>query len=116
MLRFLGLLAYVLVSMSVGMTSITHAMEPVGGTTIAASATTLVAELGHAQGDSDEVPADSDKGYPHHHVSCHGDHVAAAFDCDGTLLAAAPLNDAALGALFPLPSRAIDPALRPPQA
>lgn len=116
MQRLLCLLAYLLVSMSIGMTSIAHAMEPAGGATIAASATTMVAELGHTQGDSDEVPADSDKGYPHHHVSCHGDHVAAAFDCDETLLAAAPISDATLGALFPLPSRATDPALRPPQA
>jgi hypothetical protein len=116
MLRFLGLLAYVLVSMSVGMTSIAHAMEPAGGTTIAASATTLVAELGHTQGDSDEVPADSDKGYPHHHVSCHGDHLATAYECGGNVLASTRPDEMTLGALFPLPSRATDPALRPPQA
>jgi hypothetical protein len=29
----------------------------------------------HAPGDGDEVPADADKGYPHHHASCHEHHV-----------------------------------------
>ena len=28
----------------------------------------------HAPGDGDEVPADADKGYPHHHASCHEHH------------------------------------------
>ena len=116
MVRLLGLLAFVLVSMSIGMTSVAHAMEPVGGLTIATSQASLVAELGHTQGDSDEVPADSDKGYPHHHVSCHGDHLATAFECDGTVLASARPGDMTLGTLPPLPSRATDPALRPPQA
>jgi hypothetical protein len=27
---------------------------------------------GHFEGDSDEVPADSDKATPHHHGVCHG--------------------------------------------
>lgn len=26
---------------------------------------------GHWAGDGDEVPADSDRGYPHHHPGCH---------------------------------------------
>jgi len=29
----------------------------------------------HGPGDGDEVPADADKGYPHHHASCHEHHV-----------------------------------------
>jgi hypothetical protein len=29
----------------------------------------------HSPGDGDEVPADTDKGYPHHHASCHEHHV-----------------------------------------
>jgi hypothetical protein len=28
----------------------------------------------HAPGDGDEVPADADKAYPHHHASCHEHH------------------------------------------
>jgi len=30
----------------------------------------------HFNGDSDEVPADSDKNYPHHHNMCHGHELA----------------------------------------
>jgi len=116
MFRLLGLLAYVIVSITVGMTSVVHAMEPIGGVTIAASQTTVVAELGHSQGDSDEVPADGDKGYPHHHVSCHGDHIAAPFSCDGTMLADARPDEQSSRKPFPLASRPTDPALRPPRA
>ncbi len=29
----------------------------------------------HVPGDGDEVPADADRGYPHHHASCHEHHV-----------------------------------------
>ncbi len=31
----------------------------------------------HADGDHDEVPADADKNYPHHHNSCHGHELGA---------------------------------------
>lgn len=116
MLRLLGLLAYVLVSISIGATSVAHAMEPAGGMTIAASQTKAVADFGHSQGDSDEVPADSDKGYPHHHVSCHGDHIATPFKCAGPMLAGAGPDEIAPGKLSPLLSRPADPALRPPRA
>jgi hypothetical protein len=115
-LRLVGLLAYLLVSISIGMTSVAHAMEPQGGMTIAAGQTALVAEFGHTQGDSDEVPADADKGYPHHHFSCHGDHIAAPFEC--TAIAFAD-NQTAISepiGFVPLASRVGDPALRPPQA
>ncbi len=37
----------------------------------------------HADGDNDQVPADSDKDSPHHHSICHGHEVGAAFrSCD----------------------------------
>lgn len=116
MFRLIGLLAYLLVSISIGMTSVAHAMEPQGGLTIAAGQTATVAEFGHTQGDSDEVPADSDKGYPHHHFSCHGDHIAARLDCEAVVLADARSQRAEADRLIPLPSRVGDPALRPPQA
>ena len=31
----------------------------------------------HAEGDHDQVPADADKDYPHHHTICHGHDLAA---------------------------------------
>lgn len=116
MLRLFGLLAYLLVSISIGMTSVAHATEPQGGATIAVSQAMLVTEYGHSQGDADEVPADSDKGYPHHHVSCHGDHVAAPTSCAGITLADILPDTEQLLRPTPLPSRIGDPALRPPQA
>jgi hypothetical protein len=48
-----------------------HALEsfaPIG--------TTQAAYTGHWAGDGDEVPADADKGYPHHHAACHDHGVA----------------------------------------
>jgi hypothetical protein len=70
----------------------------------------------HVAGDGDEVPADADKAYPHHHASCHEHHV----------------NIAALGDVAPVPphvrsvvlatigkrltGRLPDPVLRPPRA
>lgn len=48
-----------------GTASVAHAMEPAIGTPIMAQA------IGHFAGDADEVPADADKDYPHHHASCH---------------------------------------------
>ena len=32
----------------------------------------------HVAGDCDEVPADADKNFPHHHDSCHGQHMSMA--------------------------------------
>lgn len=59
------LLAFVL-SLALGSGTVAHAMEPV------VSLDNRVAyEMGHTPGDADQVPADSDKGYPHHHSGCH---------------------------------------------
>ena len=45
-----------------------HSMEPIGCMEAAQSAPAD----GHVQGDADEVPADADKAYPHHHGTCMG--------------------------------------------
>lgn len=34
----------------------------------------------HSDGDGDQVPADADRGLPHHHGSCHGHHVGVPVD------------------------------------
>ena len=116
MLRLLGLLAYVLVSISIGMTSVAHATEPAGGLTIAASEVALIAEVGHSQGDSDEVPADSDSRFPHHHLNCHGDHNATPLGFAGAVLADVRPGDVVPSKPFPLLSHPAAPALRPPRA
>jgi len=72
--------------------------------------------MGHAPGDADQVPSDGDKGYPHHHGGCHGDHVAAPVKATNTALT----RDLRLAPVFAgrsmLPLSTADPALRPPQA
>ncbi|WP_139226863.1 hypothetical protein [Sphingomonas sp. OK281] len=70
----------------------------------------------HADGDGDQVAADADKGYPHHHGGCHAHHMSTP-DSD-TLpsvegLVRATLTGVAGVALF---GRDADTALRPPQA
>ena len=70
MKRWITLFACLAVFLSFGMGSVVHAMEPI----VCLDANTA-AETGHTNGDGDEVPADGDKGYPHHHGSCHGHHI-----------------------------------------
>lgn len=55
-----------------GLTSVAHATETPDG-----SATGIELAIAHAPGDADEVPADADKDYPHHHSICHGHDLAA---------------------------------------
>ncbi|MDF0490506.1 hypothetical protein PX554_20450 [Sphingomonas sp. H39-1-10] len=109
--RLTILFACLAVFLSLGMGSVSHAMEP-----IVCIDANSAAEIGHTDGDGDQVPADSDKGYPHHHASCHGHHVAApmakveSFGQDSIGSMTRPAQVTALAAA------AADPALRPPQA
>ena len=63
----LALLMGLTVLVSFGGGTVAHAMEP-----IAPMSDRAALLLGHQAGDADEVPADLDKNYPHHHASCHG--------------------------------------------
>lgn len=72
MLRFLMGLA-LLASMGLGVAA--HANEQMCIPGVEATAV-----AGHVDGDADQVPADSEKGYPHHHGGCHGHHVAVPLD------------------------------------
>jgi hypothetical protein len=111
MKRWITLFACLAVFLSFGMGSIAHEMEPV-----ACLDANSAAEAGHNNGDGDEVPADGDKGYPHHHGNCHGHHVAAP------MAEADPLGQNLAGSMIrpklatALATAADDPALRPPQA
>lgn len=87
-----------------------HATEAGG---VETSVTQMAA---HTPGDGDEVAADADKGYPHHHASCHEHHV----DTPAVWTTATPL---ALASVAPPPIRSrvlsghdADAHLRPPQA
>ncbi|RYY28411.1 MAG: hypothetical protein EOP62_04245 [Sphingomonadales bacterium] len=114
--RLIALFACVAVLVSLAGGSVAHAMEPPVAACVEASTTPAALDADHSEGDSDQVPADAEKGYPHHHGACHGHHVAAPFgdaiafdfqvrDCIAPAHAAA--RYVATGG---------DPALRPPQA
>lgn len=45
---------------------------------------TAATEWLHAEGDHDQVPADSDKNAPHHHSICHGHDLAAPLKAGGS--------------------------------
>lgn len=108
MLRFLMGLA-LLASMGLGVAA--HANEQMCIPGVEASAV-----AGHVDGDADQVPADSEKGYPHHHGGCHGHHVAAPLD---RITQAAPSTSAGehmAGDSAELAMAQADSALRPPIA
>ena len=113
MRRLLAFVLCVLLASSLGLGSVAHADEGVAGVEI--SAATAVA-TGHHDGDRDEVPADGDKGYPHHHGACHGDHIGVPV----TPRSVSHLTANASAALFPAQlahaGLGSHPALRPPQA
>lgn len=67
MRRLMALFMTLVLVVSFGDGTVAHAMEPI--VPISDHAAQF---LGHTAGDSDEVPADADKGYPHHHAECHG--------------------------------------------
>ncbi|ARR57382.1 hypothetical protein HY78_27985 (plasmid) [Rhizorhabdus wittichii DC-6] len=109
--RLTILFACLAVFLTLGVGSVAHAMEPI----ICIDANSA-AEIGHSDGDGDQVPADSDKGYPHHHGSCHGHHVATP------LAKAEGIGKNEIASIMP-PARTValatapaDAALRPPQA
>jgi hypothetical protein len=72
--------------------------------------------VAHARGDGDEVPADADKGYHHHHASCHEHHA----NTPAVRAAARPITvEAAMPPPMPirvLSGRDSEADLRPPQA
>ncbi len=109
--RLTILFACLAVFLTLGVGSVSHAMESV----VCIDANSA-AEIGHADGDGDQVPADSDKVYPHHHGSCHGHHVAAPM-----AKAEAVCQDKTASMMRPTRSVALttaaeEAALRPPQA
>ncbi len=111
--RLIALFACVAVLLSFAGGSIAHAMEPpacVELTNVAAF------DGGHAEGDGDQVPADGEKGYPHHHGGCHGHHLATPLGDAAALDLLAHTSGAPVHADARYVTSGGDPALRPPQA
>lgn len=116
MRRLLNILACVMLALSLGGTATAHALER-PDVSIGANDTRSeqIAE-GHTPGDSDQVPADGDKGYPHHHGGCHGDHVAAPIKVTATILTLDLRLAPVVTGRSMRPLSTADPVLRPPQA
>lgn len=72
MRRFLPLLASLMLAVMLWSGNAAQAAEAFGCVEASADA------VGHFEGDSDEVPFDSEKGTVHHHGGCHGHHSAIA--------------------------------------
>ena len=111
MRRLLALVLCLLLASTLGLGSVAHANEPVTCVETAAALS-----IDHAEGDGDQVPADSEKGYPHHHGGCHGHHVGVPITSD-------PLQHSVDRRVQRLSwdhdrtaCATADPALRPPQA
>ena len=108
MLRFLMGLALV-ASMGLGVAA--HANEQICIPGVEASAV-----AGHVDGEADQVPADSEKGYPHHHGGCHGHHVAAPLDRVAHAAPRTSTRHHKAGESAELAMVQADSALRPPIA
>jgi hypothetical protein len=113
--RLLNILACLL-AFSLATTATAHVLEQPDVSASSHEARVDEVAPGHVAGDADQVPSDSDKGYPHHHGGCHGDHVAAPIKITTTALT----PDLRLAPIFSShslrPLSTADPALRPPQA
>ena len=108
MLRFL--MSFALLA-SIGLGVAAHANEQI---CIPGVEATTVA--GHLDGDSDQVPADSETGYPHHHAGCHGHHVVAPLDRATHATPLASAGEHMAGDSAELAMVQADSALRPPIA
>lgn len=111
--RLLALFACVAVLFSLAGGSVAHAMEPIECVSVLGDAGIAV---GHTEGDADQVPADGEKGYPHHHGGCHGHHIAAPLADAMTLGNRIQTSTASIGLGDRHVTSGGDPALRPPQA
>lgn len=93
-----------------GMSGMAHAAEVAEGS-IAGIQFTV-----HSDGDGDEVSADADKDYPHHHTVCHGHDVGepiqSAMPRTNPIAAIRPTG----GPVVHLVGTGSLVALRPPQA
>jgi hypothetical protein len=111
------LLAYVLcllLASSLGLGAVVHAAEPITCLETSSGSAELI--LGHTNGDRDQVPADSEKGFPHHHGGCHGHHVGVPITADAVPNGITQTSEGTSWEQAHGAGLIGDPALRPPQA
>lgn len=109
--RLFALLLCFLVASTLGLGSVAHAMEPIGGLD-----KTEAVGLGHIDGDGDQVPADHDRGYPHHHGGCHGHQIGEPARMLAVSVAYAPPVSVPRVVITVLASTDPGLTLRPPRA
>ena len=111
MRRFSALFACLMLVLSLGLGSVAHATEGVR-----CAGTTATSSFEHSEGDVDQVPADAEKDYPHHHGGCHGHHAGVPIAADPVSLVGSAGMIVFAGGNAPKAPVSSDPALRPPQA
>lgn len=110
MRSWLTLICTMMIALMIWTGTTAHAAEAMGCIEISTEA------AGHFDGDSDQVPADPEKGVPHHHGGCHGHHVG--IDAGAVAPKAALAESGALDLRREGLASGCDPgtALRPPIA
>ena len=111
MSRFLLAIFACFCILSVTTGAIAHAAEP-----IVCLDATEASLMGHSSGDADQVPSDTDKGFPHHHGGCHSHHVCDAVSDQTVLSVLGASNTHGRSASAVVTATAHNPALRPPIA
>lgn len=108
--RWTALLGSLLLVLMLWTGTVAHAAEQLDCVPVAADT------LGHYEGDSDQVPADPDKGVAHHHAGCGGHQIAApSGGLDIYFADAIPVRPTG-SSLAGLHGRSPDRQLRPPIA
>lgn len=98
-----------LVTLAIGPTARASVPVPCG------AATTSGVDA-HFEGDADEVPADDDAAFPHHHGTSHDHQVGTAFEDSDMVAAVVPNAPHWARTSASQVSAGSDPALRPPRA
>ncbi|MDG2532550.1 hypothetical protein P6144_02730 [Sphingomonas sp. HITSZ_GF] len=110
MLRRAWILLLCLLASSLMATATVHAQENYGAASVSCEG------AAHAEGDADQVPADGDQPFPHHHATCHGHGLSAAIALAAfppvTRVRALPRAPGASA----LAERMVGPALEPPRS
>lgn len=111
LLRLLWLAALLLSTIPLASGSISHAMEPARCVDVPEAV-----ELGHAIGDADQVPADNEKSYPHHHGGCHGHQLLEVWPAAALIPDVRMGSKGAVSTITFRKATAYGPTLRPPIA
>ena len=108
--RWTALLGALMLVLMLWTGSAAHAVEQLDCVPVAADT------IGHYDGDTDQVPADPDKGVAHHHAGCSGHQLAAPASSDELQLSSSGREAPFAVSSADLAGRTPDAQLRPPIA